>query len=141
MPELTTPPVLDASAFLAYLGNESGADVVADAIAGGAIIATVNLAEALSTLASRGRDPTAVAAELIERGLLDGAIAVEPFTTADAVEAARLRPLTTDAGLSLADRACLAVARRLSTAALTADQAWSGLALGVDVRTIRGPTQ
>jgi ribonuclease VapC len=141
MPPLTTPPVLDASAFLAYLGNESGAAVVADAIAGGAIIATVNLAEALSTLAARDKDPRAVAADLTERGLLDGAIAIEPFTTADAVEAARLRPLTRDAGLSLADRACLAVARRLSRAALTADQAWSGLALDVDVHTIRGPAQ
>ena len=139
MPESNSLPVLDASAFLAYLGNETGAEVVADAIAGGAIIATINLAEALSTLASRGKNPTAVTAELTERGLLDGAIAVEPFTTADAIEAARLRPLTRDAGLSLADRGCLAVARRLSTAALTADRAWGALGLGVDVHTIRGP--
>jgi PIN domain nuclease of toxin-antitoxin system len=137
MPETATSPVLDASAFLAYLGNESGADVVADAIASGAIIVTVNLAEALSTLATRGKDPAAVVSDLTERGLLDGAVAVEPFTTADAIAAATLRPLTKAAGLSLADRACLAVARRLSTSVLTADLAWSGLALGVDVHAIR----
>ncbi|MGH2887309.1 MAG: type II toxin-antitoxin system VapC family toxin [Solirubrobacteraceae bacterium] len=137
MPEATMPPVLDASALLAYLGNETGADVVADAIAGGATISTVNLAEALSTLAARGRDPAAVAAELTNRGLLDGAITVAPFIVADSTEVARLRPLTRSAGLSLADRACLALARRLSVRVLTADQAWSELDLGVEVEPIR----
>jgi ribonuclease VapC len=129
--------VLDASALLAYLGNEMGADLVADAIAGGASISTVNLAEALSTLATRGRDPGDVVSELTGRGLLAGALTVEPFTTADATEAARLRPLTRSAGLSLGDRACLAVARRLTAAVLTADEAWCGLGLDVQVRAIR----
>ena len=131
------PGVLDASALLAYLGSETGAELVADAIAGGAAIGTVNLAEALSTLASRGSDPTTVQSELTSRGLLDGAITVEPFTTSDAIETARLRALTRAAGLSLADRACLALARRLGTAALTADHAWNDLALDVEVRQIR----
>ena len=141
MPDASTQPVLDASALLAYLGNESGADVVADAIAGGATISTVNLGEALSTLAARGSDPADVASDLTDRGLLDGAIAVEPFTTTDAIEVARLRPLTQSAGLSLADRACLALASRLSTPVLTADQAWTGLTLDVDVRPIRDPAK
>src|SRR5512140_2048060 len=101
MPEASIQPVLDASALLAYLGNEPDADVVADAIAGGAAISTVNLAEALSTLAARGSDPAAVASDLTTRGLLDGAITVESFITADAIEVARLRPLTHSAGLSL----------------------------------------
>ncbi len=57
MPEATTRLVLDASALLAYLGDEQGADIVADAIAGGATISAVNLAEALSTLATRGEIP------------------------------------------------------------------------------------
>ena len=83
MPEATAQPVLDASALLAYLGNETGADLVADTIASGASISTVNLAEALSTLATRGKDPADVASQLTERGLLGGAITVEPFTTAD----------------------------------------------------------
>ena len=61
--------VLDASALLAYLGDETGAVVVADAIAGGATISTVNLAEAFSTLASRGVKPEEVlAADLADRG-------------------------------------------------------------------------
>lgn len=115
MAEAAAAHVLDASALLAYFGNEPGAELVADAIAGGATICTVNLAEALSALAARGQDPVDVTSELTARGLLHGAITVELFTTADAIEAARLRPLTPQAGLSLADRACLALARRLAT--------------------------
>jgi len=139
--ETHVAPVLDASALLAYLGDEPGAELVADQIAAGAAIGTVNLAEALSTLAARGQDPADVASELTARGLLDGAITVKPFTTADAIEAARLRPLTRQAGLSLADRACLALARRLSVPVLTSDQAWASLALDVDVRPIRDDAQ
>jgi PIN domain nuclease of toxin-antitoxin system len=69
--------------------------------------------------------------------VLDGAVIGEPFTTPDAIETARLRPLTRSAGLSLADRACLALGRRLRTTVLTADQAWISLTLDVDIRSIR----
>ncbi len=130
-------PVLDASALLAYLREEPGADVVADTIANGAIISAVNLAEALSRSADRGADPTKLATTLAEGGLLDGAITVEPFTAADAIDTARLRPLTRDAGLSLGDRACLALARRLRNPAVTADTAWQGIAHGVELHQIR----
>jgi ribonuclease VapC len=109
--------VLDASALLAYLRDEPGAELVAEAIADGVVISTVNLAEVLSRSVDRGADPAKIAARLAQSGLLDGAITVEPFTTADAIDAARLRPLTRDAGLSLGDRACLALARRLGTPA------------------------
>ena len=68
MSEESRQPVLDASALLAYLGNETGADLVADAISGGASISTVNLAEALSTLATRGKDPGDVVSDLSARG-------------------------------------------------------------------------
>lgn len=130
-------PVLDASALLAHLRDEPGADVVAEAIAGGAVISTVNLAEVFSRVADRGADPAKLAAELTQSGLLDGAITVEPFTAADAIDAGRLRPLTRDAGLSLGDRACLALARRLDAPALTADTDWQGVAHGVELRPIR----
>jgi ribonuclease VapC len=129
--------VLDASALLAYLRDEPGTDVVAKAIADGVVISTVNLAEVFSRSADRGADPAKLAAKLTQRGLLDGAITVEPFTTADAIDAAHLRPLTRDAGLSLGDRACLALARRLGVPALTADTAWQGVAHGVELRPIR----
>jgi ribonuclease VapC len=130
--------VLDASALLAYLQNEDGATTVADAIADGASISAVNLGEALSTLAARGENPADVVSQLTARGLLDGAISVAPFTAADAIEVGRLRPLTLSAGLSLADRGCLALARRLDVPALTADQIWSTLAVGVSIVLIRG---
>ena len=135
---MTAVAVLDASALLAYLREEPGAEFVAEVIATGASICTVNLAEALSTAAAHGADPAELATELTVRGLLGGAVTVEPFTTADAIEAARLRPLTRAAGrLSLGDRACLALARRHGGVAVTADAAWATLSLGIDVRPIR----
>jgi ribonuclease VapC len=130
-------PVLDASALLAHLHDEPGADAVGEAIAEGAAVSTVNVAEALSTEANRGRSPVALATELGRRGLLDGALTVHPFTTADAIEAARLRPLTHAAGLSLGDRACLALARRLDGVAITADTAWARVELDVELTFIR----
>jgi len=130
-------PVLDASALLAHLRDEPGADLVAGAIASGAVISTVNLAEVFSRVADRGEDPAKLAAELTQIGLLDGAITVEPFTAADAIDAGRLRALTRDAGLSLGDRACLALARRLDAPALSADTAWQGVAHGVELHPIR----
>lgn len=129
--------VLDASALLAYLRNEPGAELVAQTIADGAVISTVNLAEVFSRSADRGADPAKLAAKLTQSGLLDGAITIEQFTTADAIETARLRPLTRDAGLSLGDRACLALARRLDAPALTTDTAWQGAAHDVELRPIR----
>jgi ribonuclease VapC len=129
--------VLDASALLAYLQKEAGGDVVAAAIADGATISTVNLAEVLGRAGEQGVDPVKLAVQLAERGLIDGAITVEPFTGADATEVARLRPLTRDAGLSLGDRACLALARRLGAPALTADTVWQDAAHGVELRLIR----
>jgi ribonuclease VapC len=129
--------IVDASALLAYLRDEPGADVVADAVATGAVISTVSLGEVLSRVVDRGADAARVAREMTDRGLLDGAIAVEPFTTADAIEVARLRPLTRDLGLSLGDRACLALARRLDAPVLTADSAWSRLDLPLELRQIR----
>ena len=128
--------VLDASALLAYLRDEPGAEVVADTIAAGAAISTVNLGEILSRIADRGGDPVDVARRMTDRGLLDGAIAVEPFTSTDAIEVGRIRPMTRKHGLSLGDRACLALARRLELPAVTADTAWSKLDLGLELRQI-----
>jgi ribonuclease VapC len=132
-----SPPILDASALLAYLRDEPGADVVADTIAAGAAMSAVNLGEVLSRIADRGADPGRVARQMTERGMLHGAIAVESFTDADALEIAHLRPLTRDRGLSLGDRACLALAKRLDRPVLTADATWSGLDIPLELRQIR----
>lgn len=129
----TQPVVLDASALLVYLRDEPGADLVADVVARGVVMSAVNVAEVLGRAADRGADPAALADTLTARGLLHGAIAVEEFTADDAVDVARLRPLTRTAGLSIADRACLALARRLGSGAVTADRAWEHVAGAVDV--------
>ncbi len=130
-------PVLDASALLAYLRGEPGDDVATEAIANGAAISTVNLAESLSRSTDGGLDPKQLAEKLRGSGLLDGAITVHPFTAADAIEAARLRPLTRAAGLSLGDRACLALARRLGGVALTTDTSWARVKLDVEIKLCR----
>jgi ribonuclease VapC len=129
--------VVDASALLAYLFGEPGDDVVADAISRGAHVSTVNLAEVLSVVASRGGDPADAAARLERAGVLGEAISVEVFTLADAIETARLRPLARAQGLSLADRACMALARRLGLPALTADRTWADARIDAEFTFIR----
>ncbi len=64
-------------------------------------------------------------------------IEVEAFDADAADETGALWTATRDTGLSLADRACLAVARSLELPAVTADRAWLELDVGVDVRCIR----
>jgi ribonuclease VapC len=122
--------VLEASAVLVLLLDESGADVVAEAVPDGALSA-VDLAEVLSKLGDRGVDTS---------GLVDhlaAGVRVEPMTEQDAAEVTRLRRLDTRQVLSLGGRCCLALARRLSSAALTADRAWSAVEAGVEVRQVR----
>jgi ribonuclease VapC len=107
-------------------------------MADGAAISVVNWAEVLSKLAERGLDPELAAAEMKEAGLIGGVVSIEPVTDEDSLEIARLRPLTKDRGLSLADRACLALAQRLEAPVFTADRAWTTLSSeGLVVKPIR----
>ncbi len=129
--------VLDAPALLAYLQNETGAEVVTDAIAEGTTISTVNLSEVLTRVADRGGDPSDLMVRMTESGLIDGAVKVEAFTDVDALNAASLRTKTRAQGLSLGDRACIALAQRLELPVLTADSAWAQLDLDVELRQIR----
>jgi ribonuclease VapC len=129
--------VLDASAFLAYLQGEDGAAEVADAVASSAAISAVNWTETLTKIADAGDDPRALAADLQEQGLLHGLVEVVPLTAEDGPAIAELSPPTRDRGLSLGDRACLALARRLGLPVLTADRAWLDLDVGAEVRPIR----
>ena len=125
--------VLDASALLAYLNDEPGADVVEDALRRGSAISAVNLAEVLSKLAEVGKDPQDVAENLKGRGLLGGNLVVSSLSADDAVIIASLHRSTRAHGLSLGDRACLGLALRLRLPALTTDRAWSRLKVGVKV--------
>lgn len=123
--------VLDASAVLALLFGEPGAEAVADLIAKGAAVSAVNLSEVATVLVRRELDVDGIIQVLVQQ------VAVEAFTDADALCAASLHPAGAKFGLSLADRACIALARRLGSNAATADQAWSGLDVGVEITMIR----
>lgn len=132
-----TAYVLDASALLAYLTGEPGVDVVAEALSDRAAISAANYAEVLSKLADEGEDPKAVARRLETRGLAGRILRVVALEPVDAVAIAEFRDATRAAGLSLADRACLALGRRLRLPVLTADRQWTGIAIGVDVHLLR----
>ena len=111
--------VLDSSALLALLFDEPGADSVA-AVLPDAVVSAVNLAEVATKLQDRGLDEATASAAVQATG-----VRVVPFSEDLAWTAARLRASTRDAGLSLGDRACLALAIALGADAYTADQAWA----------------
>lgn len=73
------------------------------------------------------------------RDILGGLhLSIVPFDDELAYDCAGLRPVTKHLGLSLGDRACLALAKREVLPVLTADRVWSELDIGVEVRLIRG---
>ena len=129
--------VLDASALLAVLQSEPGADKVRQAAAGYGWIGAVNWAEALSKVVDGGGDLDGLSAALTREGVLGGGLEIVPLGADDARRVAELRPLTRRIGLSLADRACLALAMRLGLPALTTDRAWAELDLPVEVVVLR----
>lgn len=123
--------VLDASAVLAVLRSEPGAEKVLERLSG-AVISAVNFAEVLTALSRVNRFDDQLLTDL--RNMLPD---IRPFNAAQAHLVGQLEPGTRPSGLSLGDRACLALARQLSLPALTADQVWKRLELGVTVELIR----
>jgi PIN domain nuclease of toxin-antitoxin system len=123
--------VLDASAVLAVLFNEAGRDLVIDLGQGGAISA-VNLAEVLTRSAEME-----VPAEVRRSVASDMGLGVVAFDADAADLAAELRGPTRRLGLSLADRACLALAQKANMPVLTGDRAWAMLDIGVEIVLIR----
>ena len=123
--------VLDASAVLAYLNGETGADRVAPFI-GNARISTVNVAEVEAHLLSRGGkiDDVRAVLELVALEIVD-------FDRGQADTTASFAAPTRAQGLSLGDRACLALALRDGLPAVTADRAWQQTNIGVKVQLIR----
>jgi ribonuclease VapC len=129
--------VLDASALLAYLQDEPGAEIVENALAQSSYISIVNWAEVLSKVADLGENPQLFARRLKDEGLLGNSREILSLTEEDAIAIAQLRPLTKSAGLSFGDRACLALGERLKLLVMTADRNWTSLNLGVQVNSIR----
>ena len=124
--------VLDASALLAYLFREAGHRVVEKYLES-ACISTVNLSEVAGRFTRDGID-----AHLFIQEIRKTSIEISPFTQAHALHAANLIHQTRHYGLSLGDRACLALAKERQLAVLTADAVWAALVdINVDVIQIR----
>jgi PIN domain nuclease of toxin-antitoxin system len=123
--------VLDASAVLALLNEEPGREAVAAAFPH-AVISAVNLSEVVAKMMDFG-----IPAPSAQSAIEDLGLQVHPFDEGQAVTAGLLRRQTRSLGLSLGDRACLALGLQLGLPVLTTDRSWKSLDLGVAVRSIR----
>ncbi len=129
--------VIDASALLAYLKDEPGSEAVELALVRGAVMSAANLAEVLSKLVEIGEDPKHAMDEFRRRGFIGQTLEILSLGDDDAYAIAALRKKSQSLGLSLGDRACLALAIRLELPVLTADRSWSALRLAIKIETIR----
>jgi ribonuclease VapC len=124
--------VLDSSAVFALLNREPGADKLTAELLSISTCSTVNLAEVHRKLVNRGLSEsdawtaaTAAVSELVD------------FTAAHAQIAGDLVRHTRPFGLSLGDRACLALGMDLGVPVYTADRSWKKLHLPVKINVIR----
>ena len=128
-----TRSVLDASALLTVVLEETGADIVVEALRSGAVMSAVNVAEVAARLHQENWTESEVALVFDVLG-----IEIVPFDADGALLSGRYRPATQGLGLGLGDRACLATARIEKCPVLTADRIWAQLGIeGVDIRCIR----
>ena len=123
--------VLDASALLAFMFREAGHERV-NAVLDDACMSTVNVAEVLGRFARDGHSPAQV-----WQAMQATAVEWVPLGSRDAVNISVLAPIAQQFGLSLADRACLALARSRNMPVLTADRIWANVDVGIDVEVIR----
>jgi ribonuclease VapC len=123
--------VLDSSAILALFEKEQGWEKVRAALPDG-IVSSLTLAEVVTRLTLRGGKPGQIAAAWDDLQLV-----VEGFDDARARVAGLLVNKTRPFRLSLADRACLALARELELPVVTADRSWREVQIGVEIVLIR----
>ena len=124
--------ILDASAILAFLQRERGAEILTREIRRHAIAGAVNLAEVQTKLVKGGFSPD----EAWEQTLTVVAT-VAPYTEDHAKMAGSLITITEKYGLSLGDRSCLALAIVLKAPVYTTEQTWRDLKVGVPIHVIR----
>jgi ribonuclease VapC len=125
------PIVADASAIIALLAGERIDRFDPERLTGAAVSA-VNFSEVLARLHEMGL-PESEADIAVTRLNLN----IVAFDAAQAHSAAQLKPITRPAGLSLGDRACLALALTLDHPVVTADRAWANVDIGIEVVLIR----
>jgi PIN domain nuclease of toxin-antitoxin system len=123
--------VVDASAILALLNQETGSEEISQFIDNAAISA-VNLSEVIAKLAEAG-----IPAEDIRQILGNLNLEVIPFNEEQAFKAGMMRPATKSIGLSFGDRACLALGIFLNQPVLTTDRLWGSLSVGIEIRVVR----
>jgi len=123
--------VLDSSAILAVFFNEPGAEIVIP-ILQGALLSSINLAEVHTRMIERGAP-----AQQAWNWTTNLQCEVCFFTDEHARAAAELRSITRPFGLSLGDRACLALAIQRKATAYTTDRVWKNLSLGIRIEVIR----
>ncbi|MEO7026987.1 MAG: type II toxin-antitoxin system VapC family toxin [Caulobacteraceae bacterium] len=123
--------VLDASAVLCLLNDEPGADQV-KAVLSRSRLSAVNFIEIVSKLVDNGLDDEEIRSDLTALN-----IRIVDLDRQQAEQAGLMRAATRSRGLSLGDRACLALAARTNSIALTGDRAWVGLALEARVELFR----
>lgn len=123
--------VADSSAILALLKQEP-IELIEPRRLFGAAISTVNLSEIVEKLCAGGLDPAGADAAIATLNL-----DIIGFSATHARTAAHLRQRTRPAGLSLGDRACLALGLDLGLPVATADRAWASVDVGVEVVLIR----
>ena len=116
--------VIDASALLAYLFGESGGERLLRLAGDLPVMSTVNWSEVVQKALQY-----AVSADRLRAVGEEAGIVLLPFTPEHADHAARLWSETRSLGLSLADRACLALALVIGAPAVTADRTWTQLAV------------
>jgi ribonuclease VapC len=123
--------VLDSSCLLAIVFREPGLEK-AVANLHNAVISSVNVVEVISRQADRGMDRALALANY-----RDFEVPSVPFDETLAILAGELREMTRHLGLSLGDRACLALAIRENATAVTADRKWADLEIGCKIEIIR----
>ena len=124
--------VLDSSAVLAVINHEPGADKLTPNLLKDATSSTVNLAEVQTKLVRDGIAPDEAWADTISP--IHEAM---PFTEEQSKIAGSLVAQTRPLGLSLGDRACLALGIALNAPIYTADKSWKSLKLAVRIHVIR----
>ena len=126
--------VLDTSALLAILNEETGAEIFTQQfeLLANATMSAVNISEAYGKLVGRG-----IRAEDAWEAVIAPIPEIVDFDTEQAKIAGWLQPQTRSLGLSLGDRACLALGIALKAPVYTADRAWKKLRLEVSIQVIR----
>lgn len=128
---MDNPSVLDSSAVLAVIFNEAGSENIVDLLQGG-LLSTVNLTEIHTRMLLDGWP-----VDLAWNRVLNMGLDICFFSDEQARVAAELVRVTRPYGLSLGDRACLALAMERKATVYTTDRTWKKLELGIQIEVIR----